>query len=224
VYLPSGPRAPERIGDSQVLAKLASEGRDKPLPVVIFLHGCGGYQPDYVTESAYPEVLAKAGYAVFVPNSYARGPSRKSDCGYVRMNTVVLMRSDVDDAVKRILQLQRIDRRNLFLAGHSEGAIATTMYSGYEFNAYFISAWPCKSENAEFDRIHVPANRPVLAVLGENDEAFPMNKGHANCGNRMAGRPGSISIVVPHRGHDGVAADPAVQATLVDFFNRDLSK
>lgn len=133
------------------------------------------------------------------------------------MNTVNLRRAEVRDALRRLAELPWVDSRNLFLAGHSEGGIATAMYSGDEFNAYFIAGWTCRSPNPQFDRIHAPRDRPVLAVLGGSDPYYIGTINDGNCGSRLKGRPDSRSIVLPGVGHD-VASAPDVIPTLIDFF------
>lgn len=117
-----------------------------------------------------------------------------------------------------------VDKRNLFLAGHSEGAITTSMFKGSQFRAYFISAWTCTSGSPAFDRIHAPKDRPVLAVVGTNDEyhvgTFREND---HCGMRMKGRPGSKSIVLEGWDHDVVANRETIPS-LVKFLQENIEQ
>ncbi len=214
VYMPDEPYPMRmRDGPDAIGAKLNGK---PPLPTVIYLHGCEGFDNRY-NEAVYPRRLAQAGFLVIVPDSFAR-PGRKKACGNVMMNTVDLRRAEVRDALRRLPALPWVDQRNLFLAGHSEGGITTAMFDGGNaFNAYFISGWTCTSPNAQFDRIHAPADKPVLAALGSADPYYVGTYNAGSCGSRLAGRPDSRSIVIPGAGHD-VEFSPGVVPSLVEFF------
>jgi hypothetical protein len=143
-------------------------------------------------------------------------------CGNVRINTVDLRRAEVRETVHRLREIPWVDQRNLFLAGHSEGGIATAMYGGGEFNAHFIAGWTCRSTNKEFDGIHAPASKPVLAVVGDNDPYYRYaNQGH--CGERfdLLRNRQSRSIVLQGFGHE-VSEHPETIPTLVKFFQANI--
>ncbi len=216
IYLPS--RMPVRVEDAN-LTEIATDIR-RPIPAVIFLHGCSGYYPHYL-QTGYPVELSRAGFAVFVPDSFAR-PGRRQACGNVQSDTVGLRHAEVDEVLERLRTLPWVDQRNLFLAGHSEGGIATAMYGGGDFRAYFISGWSCRSVSAPFNSIHAPSSRPVLAIVGANDEYIVgLNAGH--CGEAFGPfrNPKSRSLVLTGIGHE-VNLDPQTVPTLIEFFKREL--
>lgn len=216
IYLPG--REPVRVQ----FADLQSLQQDfpAPLPTVIFLHGCSGYMTHYL-QAEYPAALAQAGFAVFVPDSFAR-PGRKPACGNVMLDTVNLRRAEVDDTLERLQAIPWVDRRNLFLAGHSEGGIATAMYRGGDFRAYFISGWTCRSVSQQFNQIHAPSGKPVLAVLGADDHYYrAQNSGH--CGEAFGpfASPRSRSVVLPGIGHEA-NTHPDTIPLLISFFKASL--
>ncbi|BBK41749.1 hypothetical protein STVA_17690 [Allostella vacuolata] len=218
IYHPqrSGPPAnPHTLGDLQ----LPVDG-SRTWPAVIFLHGCTGFS-GAKSQAQYPPALARAGFAVFVPDSFARGPARQPVCGNVRSDTIALRHAEVESTLAHIRRLPWVDQKNLFLAGHSEGGIATAMYDGGEvFRAYFIAGWSCSSTNPDFARIHAPRARPVLAIIGANDslQVGTAREGH-HCGMRMSGRSDSRSIVLPGIGHE--ATDHySTLPTLIEFFSK----
>jgi len=222
VYPPHRQGLPFRVGDKakwdKAVASIAS-----PVPAVIYVHGCAGFSWDFL-EAAYAKALAKAGFLVLAPDSYARGPRRKEVCGKVRIDTVELRREEVREVLRQIEKLPWVDRNNLFLAGHSEGGITTSMFKGSQFRAYFIAGWTCTSKTPEFDRIHAPKDRPVLAVVGTNDEYHVGTfREKDDCGMRMKGRPGSRSIVLPGWDHDVSAHRDTIPA-LLDFFRENIRK
>ena len=216
MYLPD--RAPVRVEHAD-LAAVEREVK-APLPTVIFLHGSTGYQRHYF-QAAYPAALAQAGFAVFVPDSYAR-PGRVSAEWDVRIDTVNLRRAEVDDTLDHLRNIPWVDQRNIFLAGHSEGGITTAMYGGGDFRAYFISGWTCRSENPEFNRIHAPADKPVLAILGAEDK-YHRTKNAGHCGQvfEPLRNAKSRSIVLPGIGHE-VNTHPDTIPTLISFFKAEL--
>ena len=164
VYPPHRKGLPFRVGDKERWDKAAAS-ITSPVPAVIYMHGCAGFSWNFL-EAAYAKALSKAGFLVLVPDSYARGPRRREVCGKVRIDTVELRREEVREVLRQIGKLPWVDRSNLFLAGHSEGGITTSMFGGSQFRAYFIAGWTCTSKAPEFDRIHAPKDRPVLAVVG----------------------------------------------------------
>lgn len=220
VYFPNHPYVPVKVSGADFAQRVAELDNQNPLPAVIFLHGCEGFQVHF-WEANFPIALAKAGYVVFIPDSFARGPQRTQACHKVRWDTLVLRHGEVDEAVKRLQAMSWIDKRNLFLAGHSEGGMATATYDGYEFNAYYISGWTCASRVEQLNPMRTPKNKPVLAVIGDKDEYYPGNNGVRHCGDRMDGRPNSRSIVMPGYDHGAVPRDPAMGVLLSQFFDQN---
>jgi dienelactone hydrolase len=218
VYFPKHPDQPVRMYEIDFKTYAAEQEGQKPLPAVVFLHGCEGFKPTF-WEANFPIALAKAGYVVFVPDSFAR-PDRKQACHFVRWNTLVLRHAEIDDARQRLQRVAWVDQRNLFLAGHSEGGMATATYDGPAFNAYYISGWTCASREPSLNPLHMPKDSPVLTVLGDKDEYYPGNNGVRHCGDRMAGRPNAKSVIMPGYDHGGVPRDPAMGLMLSEFFDQ----
>lgn len=76
IYPPHRQGLPFRVGDKakwdKAVASIAS-----PVPAVIYVHGCAGFSWDFL-EAAYAKALAKAGFLVLAPDSYARDAGRQA--------------------------------------------------------------------------------------------------------------------------------------------------
>lgn len=222
VYPPGHKGAPFLVSNEARWQK-AVAAITSPVPTVIYVHGCDGFDWTFY-EADYAKALSRAGFMVFAPDSYARGSRRRNVCGNTRIDTIELRREEVRETLRQIESLPWVDKNNLFLAGHSEGGITTAMFKGSQFRAYYIAGWTCTSKSPEFDRIHAPADRPVLAVVGTNDEYHVGTfREKDDCGMRMKNRPGSKSIVLKGWDHD-VSKHSATVPALIEFFKANIVK
>ena len=185
------------------------------IPTVIFMHPCSGDMRNY------PDILIRAAFAVFTPDSFARGSHRYEACdSYLSRPQVMKWRhEEIRHTLMRLRDIRWVDQRNLFLVGFSEGGAATALYSGDEFNAYVIIGWSCVSPFPDTDGVRIPSAKPVLALRGELD---PYLRGH--CGQQMYGRANSRSIVYKGLGHPVILYrdDNKAKETIIKFLKSHL--
>ena len=155
-----------RMSDEFIQEKLA--GLKKKRPTVIFSHGCAGLGRGNLR---YMRLLARAGYAVIAPDSFARryrpetcDPSRHRGIKGAPHKRVNRMRQEeIHHAAYRVRRIRWVDRKNLFLMGHSQGGTAVAAYEGDGFKAHVISGSVC------WRGVRSPRGTPILALYSKND-------------------------------------------------------
>lgn len=176
-------------------------------PVVVFLHGCTGYAH---YSSAVAEYYVAAGALVVLPNSFAR-PGREEMC-YGNMSLRESLRhAEARAAFQRLATQSWVDSNRIVLAGQSEGGNATASYSGNEFAAHIITGVSCKHNGGT---VSAPANTPVLAIKGDEDQFYP---GGETCALRRS-VGGSRSILLSGQGHMALLTEEA-KAAIYKFLN-----
>ncbi len=118
---------------STTINKLDKEKFEKHIkhPTVIYFHGCAG-----VWEGTYTRInyLAKNGYAVIAPVSFARKKYPKS-CNVVTKQgglyrgTLKIRQFDAGFAIEHAKLIPWVDPDNVFLMGLSRGGITTATFS-----------------------------------------------------------------------------------------------
>ncbi len=166
-------------------------------PTVIHLHGCAGLNQASYTIA---KTLVAHGYAVIMPDSFAREHKPQScDPRTLRhsMHRGVIgwRRAEANRAIRGARGLDWVDPDNLFLWGFSEGAIAAATVTGEPVNARVVEGWTCHAGWSEYKGLQAPEGEPVLALLGANDPWFTASYHRGDCGEFMAGRQGSRSVV-----------------------------
>ena len=137
-------------------------------PTVIFVHGCAGLGRGNLR---YMRLIARAGYAVIAPDSFARRyrpetciPSQHRGIKGAPHRRVSRMRQEeIHHAAYRVRRIRWVDRKNLFLMGHSQGGTAAASYEGDEFGAHIISGSVC------WRGVRVPIGTPALALYSKDD-------------------------------------------------------
>lgn len=193
-------------------------------PTIILLHGCGG-----VWEGTYNrmEIFAYNGFAVITPVSFARKKYPKScdipnkEAGLYR-GIVSLRKNDVSHAIRRARELPWVDGENIFLVGHSEGAIIAATFNDPEspVNARVVESWTCDASWSEYGGINAPIDEPVLTLLAEHDPWFSNSWNTGNCERFIDTTNGSKSVVftqVGIRGRHGLLELETVQKIVLDF-------
>jgi dienelactone hydrolase len=224
VALPAG-RGPElvgRMGERAVVQRVAEMRLRGRYPLVVFLHGCTG-----IGDVPFFTELARLGYAVVVPDSFARR-YRPLQCdprtlrGGNNLFVYDFRATELTFALDQLSKVDWVDFDNLFLIGASEGAVAAALFRGEVFNARVLLQWTCHGQ-ALVRGIAALPNEPVLAIVREGDPYYdprntPAQQG--DCGAFMVGRPGSRSVVLGAagglQGHT-LLDDPDVRAAIADF-------
>jgi dienelactone hydrolase len=200
-------------------------------PTVVFLHGCTG-----IGNLPFLEELARQGYAVVAPDSFARR-YRPLQCdpetsrGGRNLFVYDFRSAELTYALERLPDLTWVDLDNLFLIGASEGGVTAALFRGDVFNARVIAQWTCTGAPLVAG-IGAPRRTPILAIVRDDDPYYapantPGQQGH--CGLHMTDRVKSQSLVV-HAGagdtaHD-VLGDTGAVAAILEFLseNRGLNR
>ncbi|MSP50808.1 MAG: hypothetical protein EXQ91_00190 [Alphaproteobacteria bacterium] len=195
-----------------------SQGARRSWPVIVYLHGCTGFGNFELFER-----LAREGYLVIAPDSFARRfrPLQcdpKTQTGGYNLFVYDFRLAEIAYALQRLGDHPWVDRSNIFLMGASEGGVATALYRGDEIRARVITQWTCTGRS-NVRGIAGPTDRPVLAIVSERDPWYdskraPSQRGH--CGDYMADRAGSRSLVVNGETHD-IHGDAANVDEIVRF-------
>jgi dienelactone hydrolase len=193
---------------------------DRPLPTVLYLHGCTGFDYSHDgTMGGWAQSLTAAGYAVVMPTSFAR-EYRPQNCdpatytGGLAMEVMGMRLEELEYALKQLRTLSWVDQRNLFLMGHSEGGITAARWGGKEFNGLIISGWTCTAPHfPSFDGVRAPVATPLLAISFESDPWFqgPLA---GSCASKFGGRNDARQVTLPGSGHDTASSAEARAAAL----------
>ncbi len=142
-----------------------------PTPAVILLHTSGGFATVIDSVSNY----TKAGYTVVAPDFFKRHSLTKSN----RFETWTTYRTQIEAELIEIVAMakknKRIDARNIFAVGFSNGGywatfLAARKYVNAAVSHYGVWAWP---KNAGWTGYPVKYlsedSNPVLAIHGAQD-------------------------------------------------------
>ena len=182
-----------------------------PFPTVLYLHGCTGIG---ASSERWARTLTAAGYAIVMPDSFAR-EYRRQNCDPTVFRTGVfpeageMRQEEIGYALGRLRALPWVDQRNLFLMGHSEGGRAVADWSGAGFNAHAISGSRCSGG------VRAPRATPVLAVNFEYDP-WAGRRSRETCTSRFGGRENAREVMLPGSGHDTSRSREAINA-VVEF-------
>jgi len=119
---------------------------DRPLPTVLYLHGCKGFAYSHDgTMGGWAQTLTAAGYTVVMPTSFAReyrpqtcDPATYTYAAGLAMEVSDMRLEELEYALTQLRTVSWVDQRNLFLMGHSEGGATVARWGGEEFNGHII--------------------------------------------------------------------------------------
>ena len=229
LYIPATPGQPGQVGGfgriDTVGPQIAKLGREPKYPAIVYVHGCSGRG---VAARTTGEFLAKAGYLVVQPDSFARAHKPQS-CdprtrrGGMHRDAGAWRRAETVHAVRRVRQWPFIDPRNVFLFGFSQGGLTVATVTGVDVRARVIEGWTCRTPWTDNDGLNAPAEQPVLALVAERDPWFHPHRHLAgDCGHLIDKTNGSASHVftgaLANKHH--LLAYPNVQKIVLDFLGR----
>ena len=173
-------------------------------PTVLYMHACTGRGGQ---EEYWAQTLAGAGYAVVMPDSFAR-QYRRANCDPATLTLGMFPQAtdfrqeEITYALDRLREQPWVDARNLFLMGHSDGGMAAALWPSPGFKGVIISGWTCTYRgNSIYDGLRTPQRTPVLAIGFETDPWFQNTPASGSCGSLLARRPRSRLLTLPGRGH-----------------------
>ena len=211
--------------ERRVQQAVGSLGPETKLPAIIFLHGCAGIGSE---EEAAKLLFLENGYAVFVPDSFAR-TGRRSTCrtdSFTATPTPDVnpyRQEEIAFAIKQVRAQPWVDPEKVIAVGYSEGGMALARYPKPGLAAAIITAWHCHGVGDYFG-LKLPPSVPVLAIIGNEDPWYTALK-DKHCGLLFNGRAGSESIVLPDNGHNvmnssNVANVEYSKSAILDFIQR----
>ena len=160
------------------------------VPAVVYLHGCRGITSE---SDNYKNLFINKGYAVFMPDSFAR-PERVNLCGSGDMYLRVPGRQrEADTALKEIRKLLWVDQKNVFLVGFNEGGHTAASWYNDKFTAVIAVGMSCVNSGGSPS---VPDNVPILTIIGQFDD---FRSGESCKVERTIG--GSKSVVIKDANH-----------------------
>lgn len=205
-----------RMSEGFVQAKLS--GLKKKRPTIVFSHGCSGLGRGNLR---YMRLLARAGYDVIAPDSFARRyrpetciPSlRQAVRGAPHRRVGQMRQEEIHQAAYRVRRIRWVDRNNLFLMGHSQGGTAVASYEGDEFGAHVISGSTCGRG------VRLPRDTPALAFYSKDD---PWRRGRPadRCLRRARARGVNMEFhLFEGRAHN-LSRDERARRLILDFLKR----
>ena len=194
-----------------------------PMPVVLFLHGCGGINEQ---ERKWANFLKSQKFIVVLLDSYAI-PNREKNCisatnttniGKVPVND--LRPAEAEYAISKLKDMPWADSNNIFLMGHSEGGMGAFLTKELGLQGVIISGFPCTIRGRRFGS---SKDTPTLILNHERDPFF-IRPGveYAQCSDRpyWKFRTNSTEVILSGNGH-GTADAPIAQEAVSNFLKEN---
>jgi dienelactone hydrolase len=178
---------------------------EKPLPVVIYIHGCTGIS---IHDSQWGSFIKGLGFIAVFPDSMAR-PGRKANCNPMTKRGGLFPQAhdmrleEISYAFDQVKKSPWADTKNIFLMGHSEGgtAVALTRLDG--FRGIIISSWTCThAKDPRFDGIFAPLETPILTLEWDRDAWRVGKPQEGSCANKFGERKKAQRILFSGSQHD----------------------
>jgi dienelactone hydrolase len=190
-------------------------GVEKPLPVVIYMHGCTGIS---MHDSQWGNFIKGLGFIAVLPDSMAR-PGRKPNCNPVMKRggffpqAHAMRQEEISYALEQIKKSPWADTKNIFLMGHSEGGTAVARNRLDGFRGIIISSWTCtNAKNPDFDGIFVPLEAPILTLEWDRDPWRVGTPQEGSCANKFGERKKAVRILFSGSQHDTYQQSEAREA------------
>jgi len=192
----------------------------KPAPVVIYMHGCAGFNSE---SASWGEYLSSLGYIVVQPDSFAWRSESNCDTKAKKSGLFPKAHGMRQQEIKHALEEARkspwADRNNIFLMGFSEGGTAAARTKLAGFSGVIITGWRCtNTKNPNFDGIFAPKETPILTVEWNRDD-WQTDATKGSCSDKFGDRPKATQLLLPGNGHavfDQVKARDAVAQFIKD--------
>ena len=195
----------------------------KPLPVVIYLHGCSGITSH--NDIPWAKYISDLGFVVILPDSLARrdrGLSCDPTTAQHFSATVHARRlEEVAFTIDKVRSAAWANGKNIFLMGHSEGGIATARTAISGFRGAIISGWTCTAPYPSFDGIFLPLDTPILTMGWDMDPWYYGGRYQGSCQTKFANRAKPKHLQFSGREHS-TSHIPAAKEALATFLKENL--
>jgi len=198
---------------------------EKPLPVVIYMHGCTGV---VMHDSHWGSFIKGLGFIAVLPDSMAR-PGRKLNCNPVMKRgglfpqAHAMRQEEISYALEQVKKSPWADTKNIFLMGHSEGGVAVARTRLGGFRGIIISGWGCtNAKNPDFDGIFAPLETPILTLEWDADPWRVGTPQEGSCANKFGKRKNARQILFSGSQHDTYQQSRAQEA-VAQFLKENLA-
>jgi dienelactone hydrolase len=198
----------------------------KPLPVVIYLHGATGIDPDH--DARWGSFIKDLGYIAVLPDSMAR-PGRKPNYdsrtgrGGVFPAANAMRIEETRYALEQVRKSAWADANNVFLMGHSEGGQAAARNRLPDFRGIIISGWTCTdSTRPGFDGIFAPLEIPILTLEWDHDAFREGTPQQGSCANKFGERKKARRVLLSGTQH-GTHGQREARDAVAQFLKENLA-
>ncbi len=143
------------------------------LNTIFYMHGSIGLSKGEVFRKWF---VQDGNFIFFAPNSFKikNRPTYKSPAKISQYQKVHKLRqAEIYYSLKKLKELNFIDKKKMFLMGNSEGGLAAAYYKGKEFKARIVTAFSCEDAYYSQDfKIGARKKDPFLNIIGTHDEYF----------------------------------------------------
>jgi dienelactone hydrolase len=141
---------------------------EKKFPVLILMHGCTGINANIRLWASF---FNSIGFVVILPNSMEI-PGRGQWCNEMlkefdmnKVGVAYKVRSaEASYVMEKIQNFSWVDKRNIFIMGHSEGGLASYFVTDERYSGIIFSGNPCKISHYMHN-----SKIPILAINWTND-------------------------------------------------------
>lgn len=215
--------APVYVPSSFLVKRVDNVQVDSPLPVVIFLHGCGGINDH---ERKWANFLKSQNYIVVLPNSFGI-PGRPTNCTGTLPNRAVwrvpvdeLRPAEAEYALAKVKEASWADKYNIFLMGFSEGGMASQNTRAEGFAGIIMSGFPCAARGP----VRSAPDFPLLVVNWKVEPDFvrPDGSGYQQCSEKpyWRFRTRSTEVLLDGKGHFNVD-EPIARSAVLNFLKEN---
>jgi poly(3-hydroxybutyrate) depolymerase len=197
----------------------------KPLPVVIYLHGATGIDPDH--DARWASFIKDLGYIAVLPDSMAR-PGRKPNYdsrtrrGGVFPAANAMRIEETRYALEQVKKSPWADANNVFLMGHSEGGQAAARNRLSGFRGIIISGWTCTdSARPGLDGIFAPPDTPILTLEWDHDAFREGTPQQGSCANKFGERKNARQVLFSGTQH-GTYSQREARDAVAQFLKENL--
>ena len=195
---------------------------EKPLPVVIYLHGCSGLTSE---NDSWGDFIKELGYIAVLPDSMARrselncDPRTKKAGAFPKAHA--MRQEEIRYAFDQVKNSPWADAKNVFLMGHSEGGVAAARTKREGFRGIIISGWRCThTKSPGFDGIFAPLDTPVLTLEWNRDD-WQNDSTKGSCADKFGERKKARQVLFPGNGHNVFEQEKAREA-VAQFLKENL--
>jgi dienelactone hydrolase len=213
------------LPDTSKPTEISKVKLDKPYPVAIYMHGCGGIDSGSDNHD-WAKLIAQQGLVVIMPDSLARNDRKPSCDPKIRKSGLFppvhdMRLEEIKFASDEVRKQPWFDGKNLFLMGFSEGAIAAVRTRVDGFRGVIATGWACTQTKApDFDGIFLPRETPLLTI-NHSDDPWRNAETRGSCESKFTGRRNAQNLTIPGRDHGTYHSENARQA-VVGFIKQHL--